>query len=162
MTGTERGLLAYGVAVVGLFAAVGFGMGLGMNFALGFVIEQFVDPGTNPTDVTAVAITLLVNVTLPFSLGALVAAGAGVTAGRDFPDRQAAVTLVAGVASAVGFYVMAGLAIFLMFSVLSQYGGGGGGSSPVSTADLGATIVRTGIPVAVTGGAAAYVASQLH
>lgn len=160
-TGTSRGLLAYGAGVVGLFVAVGFGMGLGMNFALSFLIEQFVDPGTDPTDVTPVAITLLINLTLPFSLGALVAGAAGFTTGRAFPDRRWGATSVAAVASAVGFYLMTFLALFLMFSVLSQYGGGGGGG-PFSPSDMVPTIGQTGIPVAITGAVAAYVACELY
>lgn len=160
-TATSRGLLAYGAGVVALFAAVGFGMGLGMNFALGFLIEQFVDPGTDPTDVTPVAITLLINLTLPFSLGALVAGASGFATGRAFPDRRWGAPAVASVASAVGFYVMTLLALFLMFSVLSQYGGGGGGG-PFSPGDMVPTIGRTGIPVGITGAVAAYVACELY
>lgn len=160
-TATERGPMAYGAGIVGLFAAVGVGMGLGMNFSLSFLIEQMVEPGTNPMDVAPVGITLLINITLPFSLGALVAGAAGFSIGRTFPDRRWTVTGTAAVASAVGFYLMTGIALFLMFSVLGQYGASTS-NGPLSPDALVSTIVQTGIPVAITGAAAAYVASELY
>jgi hypothetical protein len=160
LTPNGRSLLVYVGGVVGVFVAAGVGLGLGSNFVLGFLIEQFVEPGANPTDSSLVSIMLLHNVVTPFLVGPLLAVGAGALVGRALPGRRLTATGVGGVASLVGFYLMAGLTLFLTVSVLSQYGAGAGGS-PLDRAALGRQVVESGIPAALVGAAGAYIGSYV-
>ena len=160
----------YALAVVGVFAALGAGLGLAANFTLGFFIEQFVDPGTDPLDSTQIGILLLVSVFVIYATGPVVAGLAGVGLGRMLPDREATAAVVAGVACFLGFFLFAGLALFLTFSVLSEYGagagagsggGGGGGGGPIEPSALGTLMVQVGLPVGLVGLATAYVTARV-
>ncbi len=152
---------SHALAVVGVFAVLGAGLGLAANFTLGFFIEQFVDPGTNPLDSTQVGIMFLVAVFFVFAAGPVAAGIAGVALGQQLPDREATAAVVAGVGCVVGFFLFAGLALFLIVSVLAEYGagggGGGGGGGPISPSALGTLVVQVGLPVGLVGLATAYV-----
>lgn len=164
---TPRGtpsLWGYALGVVGLFVVVGVGLGLANNFVLGFLIEQFVDPGGAPTDNTLVGIMLVDAIVTPVVLGPLIAAGASLALGRALPDRRLAATAVGAGVSIVGFYLMASVSLFLTFVVLTQYGGGGGGSGgggPFDPMALVSLILEAGIPAAIVGAVAAYVGTRL-
>ena len=160
----------YALAVVGVFAALGAGLGLAANFTLGFFIEQFVDPGTDPLDSTQIGILLLVSIFVIYVTGPVAAGLAGVGLGRMLPDREATAAVVAGVGCFVGFFLFAGLGLFLTFSVLSEYGagagaggggGGGGGGSPIEPSALGTLMVQVGLPVGLVGLATAYVTARV-
>lgn len=162
----ERPAYVYALAVVGVFAALGAGLGLAANFTLGFFIEQFVDPGTDPLDSTQIGILLLVSVFVIYATGPVAAGLAGVSLGRMLPDREATAAVLAGVACFLGFFLFAGLALFLTFSVLSEYGagaggGGGGGGGPIDPAALGTLMVQVGLPVGLVGLATAYVTARV-
>lgn len=162
---TEVRSRRYVAAGVGLFVAVGVGVGLAQNFTLVFLVEQLVDPGTDPLANTLVGIVLIVDVITPFSLGPLVAAGVGVVTAGGFPDRPRTAAVLAAVVSALGFVLMTLLALLLTFAALSQFtgggGGGGSGGGPFSPVDLVPTVLLSGIPMALVGGAAAYVRARL-
>ena len=160
----------YALAVVGVFAALGAGLGLAANFTLGFFIEQFVDPGTDPLDSTQIGILLLVSIFVIYATGPVVAGLAGVGLGRMLPDREATAAVLAGVGCFIGFFLFAGLGLFLTFSVLSEYGagagaggggGGGGGSGPIEPSALGTLMVQVGLPVGLVGLATAYVTARV-
>ena len=166
----DRPAYVYALAVVGVFAALGAGLGLAANFTLGFFIEQFVDPGTDPLDSTQIGILLLVSIFVIYATGPVVAGLAGVGLGRMLPDREATAAVVAGVGCFVGFFLFAGLGLFLTFSVLSEYGagagaggggGGGGGGSPIEPSALGTLMVQVGLPVGLVGLATAYVTARV-
>lgn len=160
---TEYRPLRYVVGGLGLFAAVGVGVGLAQNFTLGFLIEALVDPPNNPMDNTLVGIVIVVDVITPFSLGPLVAAGVGLLTGAGYPNREGTAAVIAGAVSGVGFVVMTLLALFLTFAALQQYAsGGGGGGGPFTAADLMPTVVQSGIPMAIVGAAAAYIRARLE
>ena len=160
----------YTLAVIGVFAALGAGLGLAANFTLGFFIEQFVDPGTDPLDSTQIGILLLVSIFVIYATGPVVAGLAGVGLGGMLPDREATAAVVAGVACFLGFFLFAGLALFLTFSVLSEYGagagagsggGGGGGGGPIEPSALGTLMLQVGLPVGLVGLATAYVTARV-
>jgi hypothetical protein len=161
----------YALVIVGVFATLGAGLGLAANFTLGFFIEQFVEPGTDPLDSTQIGIMLLVSIFLIYATGPIAAGIAGVGLGTMLPDREATAAVVAGVACFVGFFLFAGLAIFLTFSVLAEYGtaaaggGGGGGSGgaggPIDPAALGTLMVQVGLPVGLVGLTTAYMSARL-
>lgn len=153
----------YVAAGLGLFVAIGIGVGLAQNFTLGFLIEALVEPPNDPLANTLVGIILMVDVVAPFSLGPLVAAGVGVLTGAGLPDREGLAAVVAGVVSGVGFVLMTVLVLVLTFATLTQYtsGGGGGGGGPFSPTALIPTILLTGVPVALVGGTAAYIRARL-
>ena len=166
----DRPAYVYALTVVGVFAALGAGLGLAANFTLGFFIEQFVDPGTDPLDSTQIGILLLVSIFVIYATGPVVAGLAGVGLGRMLPDREATAAVVAGVGCFVGFFLFAGLGLFLTFSVLSEYGagagaggggGGGGGGSPIEPSALGTLMVQVGLPVGLVGLATAYVTARV-
>jgi hypothetical protein len=161
-TPNGRSLLTYVGSVVAVFVAAGVGLGLGSNFILGFLIEQFVEPGATPTDNTLISIMLLHNVITPFLLGPLMAIVAGALIGRALPGRGVTATAIGGVASLIGFYLMTGLTLFLTINVIAQYStGAGGGGGALDQAALARQIVESGIPAAVVGGAGAYIGSYL-
>jgi hypothetical protein len=155
-------LLRFAGGVVGLFVTVGVGVGLAQNFTLSLLIEQLVDPGTNPTDNTLVGIVLVVDVVTPFVLGPVVAVGTGALFGRAMPDADRAAAVLSGAAAGVGFVLMTFLSLFLTFVILGQYGGGGGNGGPIDQGALFATVLETAIPVAVVGGLAALISARIH
>ncbi|PSP95438.1 hypothetical protein BRC84_03125 [Halobacteriales archaeon QS_1_68_44] len=164
----SRPAYVYTLAVVGLFAALGAGLGLAANFTLGFFIEQFVDPGTDPLDSTQVGIMFLVSIFFIYATGPLAAGVAGIGVGQALPDRDGAAAVVAGVGSFVGFFVFAGLGLFLTFSVLAEYGaggggggGGGGGDSPIEPSALGTLMLQVSLPVGLVCLASAYLTSRV-
>ena len=166
----DRPAYVYALAVIGVFAALGAGLGLAANFTLGFFIEQFVDPGTDPLDSTQIGILLLVSIFVIYATGPVVAGLAGVGLGRLLPDREATAAVLAGVGCFVGFFLFAGLALFLTFSVLSEYGagagaggggGGGGGGGPIEPSALGTLMVQVGLPVGLVGLATAYITARV-
>lgn len=170
----SRPLYVYGLAVVGTFAILGAGLGLAANFTLGFFIEQFVDPGTDPLDVTQVGIMFLVSILFIYALGPIAAGVAGIAVGQALPDRETAAGVVAGVGSFVGFYLFVGLALFLTFSVLSEYGGGmgggggeevegeaQGGGGPLDPSALVTLMIQVSLPVGLVGLATAYITSRV-
>ena len=160
----SRPAYVYALAVVGIFAALG--AGLAANFTLGFFIEQFVDPGTDPLDSTQVGIMFLVSVFLIYAVGPLAAGVAGVGVGQALPDRDGTAAVVAGVGSFVGFSVFAGLGLFLTFSVLAEYGpggggGGGGGGGPIDPSAPGTLMLQVSLPVGLIRLASAYLTSRI-
>ena len=162
----SRPAYVYALAVVGLFAALGAGLGLAANFTLGFFIEQFVEPGTDPLDSTQVGIMFLVSIFFIYATGPLAAGVAGIGVGQALPDRDGAAAVVAGVGSFVGFFVFAGLGLFLTFSVLAEYGaggggGGGGGDSPIEPSALGTLMLQVSLPVGLVCLASAYLTSRV-
>ncbi|WP_255149555.1 hypothetical protein [Halorarius halobius] len=160
----QRRPVRYLAGGVGLFLAVGVGVGLAQNFTLAFLIEQLVEPGTNPLDSTVVGLVLIVDIVTPFALGPLVAGGTGVVTGAAYDDRPGGAALLAGVASAVGFIAMAFTALLLTFMVIGQYssGGGGGGGGPFSPSAIVPVVFQSAAPMAVVGGAAAYIRARLE
>lgn len=171
----SRPAYVYGLAVVGVFAALGAGIGLAANFTLGFFIEQFVEPGGDPLDSTQVGVMFLATILVVCLAGPLVAGIAGVGVGVSLPDRETTAAAVAGAASFVGVFVFVGLALFLTFSVLAEYGGpmggggeveaegggGGGGGSPLDPSALSTLLVQVSLPVGLVGLAVAYISSRV-
>ena len=159
----SRPAYVYALAVVGLFAALGAGLGLAANFTLGFFIEQFVEPGTDPLDSTQVGIMFLVSIFFIYATGPLAAGVAGIGVGQALPDRDGTAAVVAGLGSFVGFFIFAGLGLFLPFSVLAEYGagGGGGGDSPIEPSALGTLMLQVSLPVGLVCLASAYLTSRV-
>ena len=159
----SRPAYVYALAVVAVFAALGAGLGLAANFTLGFFIEQFVDPGTDPLDSTQIGILFVVSIFLVYVVGPLAAGVAGIGVGQALPDRDGAAAVVGGAGSFVGFFLFAGLGLFLTFSVLSVYGpgGGGGGDGPIEPAALGMLMLQVSIVAGLVGLVSAYLTSRL-
>jgi len=159
----KRPAYAYALAVVGAFAALGAGLGLAANFTLGFFIEQFVEPGTDPLENIQVGIMFLTSILLAYVLGPVAAGVAGVGVGQAMGDRRTMASVVGGVGSFVGFYLFVGLALFFTFTVLAEYGaapgggGGDGGGGPLDPAGLGRLIVQVSLPVGLVGLSTAYI-----
>ncbi len=157
----SRPAYVYALAVVGVFAALGAGLGLAANFTLGFFIEQFVEPGTDPLDSTQIGILFIVSILLVYVVGPLAAGVAGVGVGQALPDRDGTAAVVGGLGSFVGFFLFAGLGLFLTFSVLSVYGSGGGGDGPIEPAALGRLMFQVAIVAGLVGLTSAYLTSRL-
>lgn len=158
----SRPAYLYMSAVVAVFAALGAGLGLAANFALGFFIEQFVDPGTDPLDSTQVGIMFLVAIFFIYAVGPVAAVVAGIGIGGLLPDREGTAAIVAGVGSFVGFFIYAGLALFVTFSVLAEYGAGAaGGEGPIEPSALGTLMLQVSLPVGLVGLAGAYITARV-
>lgn len=162
----SRPAYVYALAVVGAFAALGAGIGLAANFALGFFIEQFVEPGQPPMDSIQVGMMLLVAIFLSYVLGPVAAGVAGIGIGQAMPDRDLTAGVVAGTGSFVGFYPFVGLSLFFTLSVLAEYGagptgGGGGGGGPLDPAGLLSLMVQVSLPVGLVGLATGYLTSRV-
>lgn len=168
---SPRTTLSRSVAtVLGLFLAVGVGLGLASYLGLDFLVVQFVDPGTDPTDNTIVGILLIHAILTPLLLGPLVAGATSLLLGRTLPERPALATVSAAATSAVGFYLMTVVALAITFAVLWQSSGaaaggaaagGAGGGSPFDPSALLSLVLRAGIPAAFVGAVAGYVGSRL-
>lgn len=166
MPTADRPLYVYALVVVVLFAVVGAGVGLAINFTLGFFIQQFVDPGVDPLSVTQVAILFLVSILFIYALAPVVAGIAGFGTGNALRDHDASAAVVGGVGSLVGFYVYAGLALFLVLAVLSTYGpppdGGGNpnGGGPLDPGGIARLTLQVSLPVGLVGLLSAFVTSR--
>jgi hypothetical protein len=163
-----RRLFTYALAVVGTFGVLGIGLGLAGNFTLSFFIEQFVDPGTNPLDVTQVGIMFLVVIVIVYAAGPIASVVAGVVVGQVLPDREGAAAVVVGISSFLGFYLFVALSLFFTFSVLAEYGAlgggggsGGGGGGPLDPAGLLTLTVQVSLPVGLVGLVSAYITSRV-
>ncbi|MFQ3318110.1 MAG: hypothetical protein ACI8UR_001009 [Natronomonas sp.] len=159
----SRPVYVYALAVVGLFAALGAGLGLAANFILGFFIEQFVEPGADPLDSTQVGVMFLTSIFTIYAMGPMTAGIAGVGVGQALPDRRAVASIVAGAGSFIGFYLFVGLGLFFTFTVLAEYGsgGGGGGGSPLDPSSLLTLMLQVSLPVGLVGLSAAYLTSKI-
>jgi len=156
-----RRLFTYALAVVGTFGVLGVGLGLAGNFTLSFFIEQFVDPGTNPLDVTQVALMFLVVIVIIYSTGPIASVVAGVVIGQVLPDREGAASVVVGISAFLGFYLFVALSLFFTFSVLSEYGALSGGGGPLDPAGLLTLTVQVSLPVGLVGLVSAYITSRV-
>ncbi|MCY4729028.1 hypothetical protein KY092_00485 [Natronomonas gomsonensis] len=156
-----RRLFTYALAVVGTFGVLGVGLGLAGNFTLSFFIEQFVDPGTNPLDVTQVALMFLVVIVIIYSTGPIASVVAGVVIGQVLPDREGAASVVVGISAFLGFYLFVALSLFFTFSVLSEYGALSGGGGPLDPAGLVTLTVQVSLPVGLVGLVSAYITSRV-
>lgn len=155
------------------FAVVGVGYGLAANFTVGFLIETFVKAGTDPLDNTLVGIVLVTSVVNTMLLGPVMAAVVGLSVGRSFPGRGVLAAALNGTLSVLGFYLLAALALFLTFSVLSRYApaeaadadasgaGSSGAGGPFTFEDLRPTLVEVGIPTGVVGAVTGCVGTWL-
>ncbi|WP_178917018.1 hypothetical protein [Natronomonas gomsonensis] len=163
-----RRLFTYALAVVGTFGVLGVGLGLAGNFTLSFFIEQFVDPGTNPLDVTQVGLMFLVVIVIVYATGPIASVVAGVVIGQVLPDREGAAAVVVGISSFLGYYLFVALSLFFTFSVLAEYGAlgggggsGGGGGGPLDPAGLLTLTVQVSLPVGLVGLVSAYITSRV-
>ena len=165
-----RPLLRTAGYVLATFAIVGAGYGLAANFTIGFLIETFVEPGTDPLNNTLVGIVLVMGVVNTMLLGPVVAAVVGLSVGRSYPGRGVLAAALNGTVSMFGFYLLAALSLFLTFSVISQYAPAeaasaaaesSSSSGPFTFEDLRPTLVEVGIPTGVVGAVTGYVGSWL-
>lgn len=161
-----RRSLSYLLAVVGLFALLGGGVGLAANFTIGFFIEQFVEPGTDPLDNTQIGITLLVAIFFSYAIGPIASGVAGVWVGHGLSDREALAGVVAGAGGFAGFFVFVGLALFFTFMVLAEYsapggGGGSGGGGPLVPSGLLGLMLQVNLLTGLVGFGSAYLTSRM-
>lgn len=164
-----RPLLRTAGYALAAFAIVGAGYGLAANFTIGFLIETFVEPGTDPLNNTLVGIVLVMGVVNTMLLGPVMAAVVGLSVGRSYPGRGVLAAALNGTVSVFGFYLLAALSLFLTFSVISQYAPAeaasaaaeSSSSGPFTFEDLRPTLVEVGIPTGVVGAVTGYVGSWL-
>jgi hypothetical protein len=160
-----RRTLSYLLAVIGLFALLGAGVGLASNFTISFFIEQFVEPGTDPLDNTQVGIMFLVAIFFSYAVGPLASGITGVVVGRGLSGREAVAGVVAGAGGFLGFYLFIGLALFSLLAVLSEFappgGGGGGGDGPLNPSALLTLMVQVSLLTGLVGFGTAYLTSRI-
>lgn len=162
-----RRSVSYLLAVIGLFALLGAGVGLAANFTIGFFIEQFVEPGTDPLDNTQIGITFLVAIFFSYTIGPIAAGVTGAWVGLGLSDREALAGVIAGAGGFAGFYLFVGLALFFTFSVLAEFsapgggGGGGGGGGPLDPSGLLRLMVQVSLLTGLVGFGTAYLTGRM-
>lgn len=145
---------------MGLFVAVGVGLGLSGYISISTMNQMFVEEAGSEFGAqlgqTFVALVALQSAFVVFFLGSVVASISATSISAEAESIKESV-LANGVASFIGFYLMVGVALVIMLAALGSgdpSGGGGGGQPAVQIGDVIGPIVQVGIPTALVGTAA--------
>ncbi|MFC7166209.1 hypothetical protein [Halospeciosus flavus] len=142
--------------VVAVFAVVGVGLGLTGLVGLSWVKSR-VGGGAFGMGQVVTTLAFLQSAVVTLLIGPTVGGIVGAILGRDAtPGGARDGAFAAGVGSFFGFYVLAGLALFLMSLAL----GGGDGGGGANLGDLVVPVVQAGVPTALVGAGAALLGSR--
>lgn len=151
--------------IVGVFAAIGVGLGLTGYISLSWVESVFTSADqsemANSFGQMFVGLVFLQSVIITFFTGPTVAALSGLVTGISQASRTRAAG-ISGVGAFVGFYVMVVLAIVVMSLAYSSGGDGSGGSSSVDMMNALTTAIQAGIPTAAVGVIAGYIGGSFE
>ncbi|WP_049897606.1 hypothetical protein [Halorubrum distributum] len=151
---------------IGLFAVVGVGLGLSGYISINAVKQFFMNAETGevgPLAQTFVALVALQTTFVVFLLGSIVSTVTGSRIAAEASSTKEAM-IANGAASFVGFYVMVGLALVIMFTAVGSgdaSGGGGGGGGNVDLGRFVSPILQVGIPTGLVGVAAGGILQKL-
>lgn len=140
-----------------VFAVIGIGIGLTGFFPMEYVVNQFSATGggqiAQAIGQLFVGLVFLQSFLMAMFLAPTVAGLTGLVSAFSLNDRGSA-AIAGGVGAFVGFYVMVIIAIVIMSAAMPA--GDGGGSSGQQAADLSqllGTIIKSGFPSGLVGGA---------
>ncbi|SFR31158.1 hypothetical protein [Halorubrum sodomense] len=151
---------------IGLFAVVGIGLGLSGYISINAVEQFFMNAETGevgPLAQTFVALVALQTTFVVFLLGSIVSTVTGSRIAAEASSTKEAM-IANGAASFVGFYLMVGLALVIMFAAVGSgdaSGGGGGGGGNVDLGRFVSPILQVGIPTGLVGVAAGGILQKL-
>lgn len=156
---SQKQNLSKGVGmIVGVFAAIGVGLGLTGYISVGWIQGTFTNPDqgefANSIGQMFVGLVFLQSVIITFFTGPTVAAITGLLSGLSESSRTRSAG-IGGLGSFVGFYVMVVVAIVVM-SLAYGSGGGSGGSESFDMGQAFVTAAKAGIPTAIVGVIAGY------
>lgn len=168
-TGKEvgNGMMLPALALLGIFAIIGISLGLAGHGGISMMNEQFVEGaesemGAGIGQLLVVAIFVQSSLTTVF-LGPVVGTLGSVVTTRSQPLKTAVAT--GSVASLVGFFVMVGIAVFIMATALStgdaSGGSGGGGGSSSGLGQVVKPMLYAAAPTAIAGGVGGFIGSRL-
>ncbi|EMA71715.1 hypothetical protein C462_05318 [Halorubrum distributum JCM 13916] len=149
-----------------MFAVVGVGLGLSGYISINAVKQFFMNAETGevgPLAQTFVALVALQTTFVVFLLGSIVSTVTGSRIAAEASSTKEAM-IANGAASFVGFYVMVGLALVIMFTAVGSgdaSGGGGGGGGNVDLGRFVSPILQVGIPTGLVGVAAGGILQKL-
>lgn len=158
------GALRPGLSLLGIFAIIGVSLGLAGHGGISMMNEQFVqgaesEMGAGIGQLLVVAIFVQSSLTTVF-LGPVVGTLGSVAVTQSQSVKSAVAT--GSAASLVGFFVMVGIAVFIMTMALSTgdasggTGGGEGGFGQVTK-----PILYSAVPTTVAGGVGGLIGSRL-
>lgn len=151
--------------IVGVFAAIGIGLGLTGYISLGWVESTFTSADqsemANSFGQMFVAIVFFQSVIVTFFTGPTVAALSGLVTGISQASRTRAAG-ISGVGAFVGFYIMVVLAIVVMSLAYGSGGGGSGGSGSIDLINAFTIAAQAGIPTAAVGVVAGYIGGSFE
>lgn len=151
--------------IVGVFAAIGVGLGLTGFISIGWIQGTFTSPDqgefANSLGQMFVGLVFLQSVIITFFTGPTVAALSGLVTGISHESRTRAAG-ISGVGAFVGFYVMVILAIVVMSLAYSSGSDGSGGSSSFDIGNAFATAAKAGIPTAAVSVIAGYIGGNFE
>lgn len=146
--------------IVGVFAAIGIGLGLTGFISLGWIEGAFTNPDqsemANSFGQMFVGLVFLQSVIITFFTGPTVAALSGLVTGISKASKTRAAG-ISGVGAFIGFYVMVLIAILVMSMAYSTGGSGSGGSTSFDFGNTLITAAKAGIPTAAVGVVAGYI-----
>lgn len=152
---------------IGLFAVVGVGLGLSGYVSINAATQTLADgnlQNAGPIVQTFVVLIALQSAFVVFLLGSVVATVTGSRIADEASSIKEAM-LANGVASFVGFYLMVGIALLIMFSALSTGdatgGGGQSGTGDININQFIRPILQVGIPTGLVGTAAGGLLQKL-
>lgn len=160
------GSLRPAMALLGIFAIIGVSLGLAGHGGISMMNEQFVQGAEGEFSagigqLLVVAVFVQSSLTTVF-LGPVVGTLGSVAVTRSQSLKSAVAT--GSIASLIGFFVMVGIAVFIMTMALSTgdasggTGGGGGGGGP---GQVTKPILYSAVPTAVAGGVGGLIGSRL-
>ncbi|MFC4451194.1 hypothetical protein [Halorussus aquaticus] len=165
MSQNSDSLRSVGV-IVGVFAAIGVGLGLTGFISIGWIEGTFTSADqsgfANSLGQMFVGLVFLQSVIITFFTGPTVAALAGLVTGISKTSKTRAAG-ISGIGAFVGFYIMVLIAILVMSMAYSTSGGSGsGGSGSFDLVNTLVTAAKAGIPTAAVGVVAGYIGSHFE
>lgn len=153
---------------LGVFAAIGIGLGLSGMVLLDAAQQQFVNPdaGEFAQSIGQLVVFLLLfqGVMITFFTGPVAAAVTGLSVSREAESLKE-LLITSGVGSFVGFLLMAVLAAGIMLSTFETGGTGGtGGSGGGGNLELGqfvGEIILISLPTTVVGVVSGWLGSRI-
>lgn len=152
---------------IGLFAVVGVGLGLSGYISINAVEQFFTNADTGEVGAfaqTFIALVALQTTFVVFLLGSIVSTVTGSRIAAEASSMKEAM-IANGAASFVGFYLMVGIALVIMFAAIGSgdaSGGGGGGGGNVDLGQFVSPILQVGIPTGLVGVAAGGILQKLE
>lgn len=160
MSLTDDGLRPF-ATVVAVFAVIGVGIGLTGYIGISWVNASF-DTESGFLGPLLIILVLFQSVIFTFLVGPTVAGLTGLLTGRAVNSAKRA-PLIGGAGAFLGFYVMALIAVALMFLAFPESATAGGGnasanasSNPYSARNTMSPLIKAGAPTAVVGAACGY------